>query len=85
MTPDVTPFRVRALSEAPSVSLALFDHPYGAALDELRARGCTRVSLDTTEPLRRAMGFYEAQGFRRTGRVRDFFGMPLHEYVRALE
>jgi AraC-like DNA-binding protein len=30
----VTPFRVRTLSEAPSVSLALFDHPHGAALDE---------------------------------------------------
>jgi hypothetical protein len=43
------------------------------------------VSLDTTEPLERATQFYEAQGFRRTGRVSDFFGMPLHEYAKALE
>ena len=55
-----------------------------AALDELHARGCRRVSLDTTEPLRRAVRFYEAHGFRPTGRVSDFFGMPLYEYARAL-
>ena len=56
-----------------------------AALTELRARGCTRVSLDTTAPLVRAIRFYEAHGFRPTGRVRDFHGMPLYEYVRPLD
>jgi GNAT superfamily N-acetyltransferase len=49
---------------------------------ELRRRGCSRISLDTTEPLARAMRFYERNGFRRTGVVRDFFGMPLLEYVK---
>jgi ribosomal protein S18 acetylase RimI-like enzyme len=50
----------------------------------LLAKGCGRVSLDTTEPLQRAMRFYEKNGFRRTGRVTDFFGMPLIEYARHL-
>ena len=54
-------------------------------LDELRASGCKRVTLDTTAPLTRAMQFYEANGFRRTGRMSDFFGMDLYEYARRLE
>jgi ribosomal protein S18 acetylase RimI-like enzyme len=51
---------------------------------ELRACGCTRVTLDTTEPLQRAMRFYEKHGYRRTGRVGDFFGMRLIEYAKQL-
>jgi ribosomal protein S18 acetylase RimI-like enzyme len=54
-------------------------------LNDLRANGCQRVTLDTTAPLTRAMHFYEANGFRRTGRVSDFFGMDLYEYARSLE
>jgi GNAT superfamily N-acetyltransferase len=51
---------------------------------ELRARGCTRVRLGTTEPLERAIRFYGKRGFAPTGRVTDFFGMPLHEYAKRL-
>jgi ribosomal protein S18 acetylase RimI-like enzyme len=51
---------------------------------ELRKRGRKRVSLDTTEPLRHAVSFYERNGFCPTGRVGDFFGMPLFEYVKEL-
>jgi GNAT superfamily N-acetyltransferase len=50
----------------------------------LIGRGCTRISLDTTEPLHRAMRFYEKNGFSRTGKVSDFFGMPLIEYLKHL-
>jgi GNAT superfamily N-acetyltransferase len=50
----------------------------------LRQSRCTRVSLDTTAPLVRAIRFYERNGFRPSGRVTDFFGMPLFEYVKAL-
>ncbi len=50
----------------------------------LLGKGCTRISLDTTEPLQRAMRFYEKNGFRRTGKVSDFFGMPLIEYLKHL-
>jgi GNAT superfamily N-acetyltransferase len=54
------------------------------AKDELRKQKCTRITLDTTEPLRRAMRFYEKFGFRRSGKITDFFGMPLFEYEKPL-
>jgi GNAT superfamily N-acetyltransferase len=50
----------------------------------LRARGCLRVTLDTTEPLQRAMRFYERNGYLRTGHIGDFFGMKLIEYAKQL-
>ncbi len=34
---------------------------------ELAARQCSRVTLDTTEPLLRAMRFYEKHGYRPSG------------------
>ena len=49
----------------------------------LLAQGCTSISLDTTEPLQGAMRFYEKNGFARTGKVTDFFGMPLIEYAKS--
>ena len=52
------------------------------ALNDLRTHACQRVTLDTTDVLLQAMRFYEARGFVRTGRVSDFFGMPLHEYAK---
>ena len=51
---------------------------------ELLLRGCNRVTLDTTEPLERAMRFYEKNGYQRSGKVSDFFGMPLIEYQKNL-
>ncbi len=55
-----------------------------AAEGELRARLCSRVTLDTTRPLVRATRFYTKHGYERTGRVQDFHGMPLHEYEKEL-
>jgi len=60
----------------------------GAALlkaieTELRAQLCSRITLDTTEPLQRAIRFYECHGYSRSGDVADFFGMPLMEYVKV--
>lgn len=52
---------------------------------ELMKEGCSRVSLDTTEPLERAMQFYEWHGYRRSGRTQDFFGMTLIEYGKLLK
>jgi ribosomal protein S18 acetylase RimI-like enzyme len=51
---------------------------------ELREQKCSRVSLDTTEPLQRAMRFYERNGYERSGKIADFFGMALIEYVKKL-
>lgn len=55
-----------------------------AAESELRDKRCSRITLDTTEPLQPAMRFYEKHGYRRSGRVTDFFGMPLIEYIKTL-
>jgi len=54
------------------------------AEQEMLSRGCARVTLDTTEPLERAMRFYEKRGYRKSERISDFFGMPLIEYQKAL-
>ena len=51
---------------------------------ELKQRACKRITLDTTEHLIPAMRFYERNGFRRTGRISDFFGMPLIEYAKEI-
>jgi putative acetyltransferase len=62
------------------VAQQLLEH----AETELRLQGCARITLDTTEPLKRAICFYERNGFRLSGRVTDFFGMPLYEYLKSL-
>src|SRR2546428_10290065 len=54
------------------------------AEDELRKAGCGTVTLDTTEPLNRAIRFYEKNVFQRTGKIGLFFGMPLFEYSKSL-
>lgn len=55
-----------------------------AAEDHLRHAGCTRVTLDTTEPLQRAIRFYLRHRYTPTCRITNFFGMPLQEYSKAL-
>ena len=55
-----------------------------AAEAGLRAHGCTRVTLDTTRPLERAIAFYQRHGYAATGVVGDFYGMELVEYAKPL-
>jgi GNAT superfamily N-acetyltransferase len=50
----------------------------------LKENGCSRVALDTTLPLTPAMRFYEKNGYVRSGKVSDFFGMPLVEFSKNL-
>ena len=50
----------------------------------LAERGCLRVTLDTTQVLSRAKRFYERNGYRLSGIVTDFFGMPLYEFFKNL-
>jgi ribosomal protein S18 acetylase RimI-like enzyme len=54
------------------------------AENDLLAAGCVRITLDTTVPLQRAIRFYQRNGFVPSGRITDFFGMPLYEYVKPL-
>jgi GNAT superfamily N-acetyltransferase len=49
---------------------------------ELRLQQCSRVTLDTTAPLKRAIQFYERNGYRPSGKITDFYGMPLFEYEK---
>jgi ribosomal protein S18 acetylase RimI-like enzyme len=55
-----------------------------AAESELRESKCSRISLNSTVPLKRAIRFYERNGFRPSGIVADFFGMPLFEYAKIV-
>jgi ribosomal protein S18 acetylase RimI-like enzyme len=55
-----------------------------AAEDQLRESSCFYVTLNTTEPLQRAVRFYQRHGFSSTGEISDFFGMRLHEYSKSL-
>ena len=71
---------VRPEWQGVGVSACLLEH----ALAHFRSAGCSFVTLDTTEPLRRAIRFYEKNGFQSTGKVSDFFGMSLFEYSRKL-
>jgi ribosomal protein S18 acetylase RimI-like enzyme len=50
----------------------------------LKAAGCSFVTLDTTDPLCRAIRFYERNGYTRSGVVSDFFGMRLHQHRKPL-
>lgn len=54
------------------------------AEERLRRLNCTRITLDTTAPLRRAMSFYERHGYLATGKQIDFFGMLLFEHEKSL-
>lgn len=52
--------------------------------DELRDRGCRRITLGTTKPLTRAIRFYERNGYSPTGVGHDYFGMTRFEYAKEL-
>ncbi|MCI0352732.1 MAG: GNAT family N-acetyltransferase [Acidobacteriales bacterium] len=60
------------------------DQLLNAVENELMAQGCSFITLDTTQPLQRAIRFYQRHGYRASGKVADFFGMPLFEYVKKL-
>ena len=51
---------------------------------ELTEGNCSHIKFDTAEPLERAMHVYERQGYRRSAKVGNFFGMPLIEFVNGL-
>ena len=82
---DATEGHLRGMAVRPELQGTHLAPELLAAVEaELSRRGCRRVTLDTTEPLQRAARFYEKQGYQRTGRVTDFFGMPLFEYAKRL-
>ncbi len=44
------------------------------------SQGCTYLTLDTTEILKRAQHFYKKHGFKETGKTGDFFGSTMYEF-----
>ncbi len=56
-----------------------------AAEKKLRRLGCSQVTLNSTQSLKRAIRFYLRHGYKISGIVKDFFGMPLFEYVKTLD
>jgi ribosomal protein S18 acetylase RimI-like enzyme len=76
---------LRGMAVAPEYQgLGIAQQLLRRALQSLGEAGCRRVTLDTTAPLERAAAFYQRQGFQKTGRVIDFFGMPLTEWAKTL-
>ncbi|MFX0027241.1 MAG: GNAT family N-acetyltransferase [Candidatus Hermodarchaeota archaeon] len=45
---------------------------------------CKILTLDTTEILKRAQKFYEKNGYKRTGKIGDFFGSIIYEFAKTL-
>ena len=55
-----------------------------ALMAHLRAQTVRQILVGTWAAASWAIGFYERHGFRRSEEVRDFFGMPLIEYVKEV-
>jgi len=51
---------------------------------DAHSKGCTFLTLDTTEILKRAQAFYRKSGFTETGKTGDFFGSIIYEYIKRL-
>jgi GNAT superfamily N-acetyltransferase len=54
------------------------------AESHFRGSNCKRISLDTTALLERAIRLYQRFGFSPSGKIQDFFGMPLFEHTKTL-
>ncbi|MGB5912752.1 MAG: GNAT family N-acetyltransferase [Promethearchaeia archaeon] len=51
---------------------------------DAQLESCKILTLDTTEILKRAQSFYEKNGFKKTGRIRDFFDSIIYEFAKTL-
>jgi predicted N-acetyltransferase YhbS len=75
---------LRGMAVAPTwQGSGVADELLAAIEAELQTLGCARITLDTTAPLHKAIQFYRTHGYEPSGRVTDFFGMPLYEYVKS--
>ena len=82
---DLPEAHLRGMAVRPErQALGVADQLLARAEAEIASANCSRITLDTTEPLQRAMRFYERHGYRRSGRTQDFFGMLLIEYVKKM-
>ena len=83
--PDIAEAHLRGMAVLPEWHGRGVSADLLAAIEEwLLSRGCSQVTLNTTLPLEAAMRFYEKHGYHRSGKIGDFFGMPLIEYEKQL-
>ncbi|MFX1480925.1 MAG: GNAT family N-acetyltransferase [Promethearchaeota archaeon] len=52
--------------------------------EEAACKGCTILTLDTTEVLQRAQSFYKKNSFAKTGKTGDFFGVTIFEFAKKI-
>ena len=52
--------------------------------NDARFQGCSFLTLDTTAILKRAQNFYKKHGFKKTGKIGDFFGSTIYEYAKKI-
>ncbi len=52
--------------------------------EDARSKGCNILTLDTTKVLKRAQNFYKKHGFKKTGKIGDFFGSIIYEYAKKI-
>ncbi len=46
--------------------------------------GCSIITLDTTEVLKRAQRFYQKHGYIQTGKIGDYFGMKIYGFAKKI-
>lgn len=51
---------------------------------DIKNMRCSYITLDTTKVLKRAQQFYKNNGYIHTGKVSDFFGMPVFQYAKKI-
>jgi len=51
---------------------------------DAQLENCKILTLDTTEILKRAQNLYEKNGFKKTGKIQDFFGSIIYEFAKTL-
>ncbi len=51
---------------------------------EAKARHCSRIILETYEPLTQAVKLYERGGYQATGKKRDYFGIDIFEMAKQV-
>jgi len=51
---------------------------------DVLSKNLSKLTLDTTNILQRAQHFYRKHGFKKTGKIDDFFGRTVYEFAKTL-
>ena len=53
--------------------------------DVAKQKNLQQLSLETSKPLEKAIKFYKKFGFKKTGKIRDYFGIEIFEMIKPLK